>query len=296
MKISRVRIPIIFILFILISACSSAKSKTPYALIITIDGLRPDAIELADTPNLDSLIKTGSYTPSAKTVEIAKTLPSHTSLVTGLTPKKHGMTVNKYSPDLGHTELETIFTVAKKSGLDSALFVGKDKLSYINTPGTTEHFESTSESEDSVREITKSYVTYMKENKPRLSLVHFPYPDLTGHVKGWMSPEYLNSIADVDKALGTIIASLKDEGIYETMFIVILSDHGGQGINHGDDIPHSVQIPWLALGKNVKKNYAVKEQVYIYDTAPTVLRALGLKPPPDIDGRVIEEIFVNGHN
>ncbi len=292
MKITRIRFPIIFILFIVIPAYSCSDNKAEYALIITIDGLRPDAIDKTDAPNLDSLINKGSYTPSAKTVEIAKTLPTHTSLVTGLTPKRHGMTKNKYSKTLGHTEFETIFTVAKKNGLGTALFVGKDKLSYINVPGTTDHYESTDESDDSVQKLTQSYITYMREHKPILTLVHFPYPDLTGHRKGWMSDEYLESVESVDKALGTIVESLKDAGIFQSIFIVITSDHGGEGINHGAHIPHSIDIPWLALGKNVKKDYLIKEQVYIYDTAPTVLQALGLKPPADIDGRVIKEIFV----
>lgn len=296
MNIRRIRLLIIFILFIIVSPYSRADNEAQYALIIIIDGLRPDAIDRTYTPNLYSLIKKGSYKPGAKTVEIAKTLPTLTSLVTGLTPKKHGMTKNMYSQDLGHTDFETIFAVAKKRGLGTALFVGKDKLSYINVPGTTDHYESTSWSEDSVREITQSYISYMKKHKPVLTLIHYPYPDITGHNEGWMSAEYLDSAGSVDKALGDIIESLEEEGIIKDMIIVITSDHGGEGKHHGADVAHSIDIPWLALGKNIKKNYLIKEQVYIYDTAPTVLQALGLKPPSDIDGQVIKEIFINSQN
>jgi predicted AlkP superfamily pyrophosphatase or phosphodiesterase len=296
MNITRIRFFTIFILFLVISAYSCADNKADYALIITIDGLRPDAIEKADTPNLDSLINKGSYTPSAKTDQTAKTLPSHTSLVTGLTSKRHGMIDNVYTPELGHTKFETIFTIAKKRGLGTALFVGKKKLSYINVPGTVEHYESTDMSEDSVRQITQSYSSYLKEHKPGLTLIHFPFPDLTGHRKGWMSAEYLDSIGVVDKALGTIVESLKETGIFESTFIVITSDHGGEGNTHGRLVANSINIPWLAIGKNVKADYRIKEQVYIYDTAPTVLRALGLPSPANIDGSVIKEIFLNNLN
>ena len=296
MNIPRIRFITILILIILLPAFSYADGAAEYAIIITIDGLRPDAIYKADTPNLDSLIMKGSYTPSAKTVKSAKTLPSHTSLVTGLTTKRHRMARNTYTPELGHTELETIFSVAKKSGLGTAMFVGKDKLSYINAPGTVDHYESTDMSDDSVRQITQSYTSYMKEYKPTLTLIHFPYPDLAGHRKGWMSTEYLASVALVDKALGTIVESLKEAGIFGNTIIVITSDHGGDGNNHGGSVPDSIHIPWLATGKNVKSDYRIEGQVYIYDTAPTVLRALGLRPPADIDGRVIEEIFINTQN
>jgi len=292
MNIPRIRLIIIFILLIVLSAGSYADKRAQYALIITIDGLRPDAIDKADTPNLDSLIREGSYTPSAKTVELAKTLPSLTSMVTGLTPERHGMTENQSTPELGHTEFDTIFTVAKNSGLSTAMFVGKDKLSYINVPGSIDRYESTSMAKQSVEMITESCSSHMKKQKPRLTLVHFPYPDLAGHTHGWMSGEYMDSIESVDKAIGTIIGSLKEAGMFENTFIVIMSDHGGEGTTHGSDVPHSERIPWLASGKNVKKDYRLSGQVYIYDTAPTVLSALGLKPPPNIDGRVIEEIFV----
>lgn len=292
MNILRIRLVRIFILLIALSASSYPVKGAEYALIISIDGLRPDAIDRADTPNLDSLIKEGSYTPDAKTVEHAKTLSSHTSMVTGLTPERHGMTGNKYTPDLGHTEFDTIFTVAKKDRLSTAMFVGKNKLSYINVPGSLDRYESTDMAKRSVELITESYSAYVKKHKPRLTLVHFPYPDLAGHSKGWMSGEYLDSLGTVDKAIGSIIGSLKEAGMFESIFIVIVSDHGGEGRTHGRDVPHSERIPWLALGKNVKKDYRISRQVYIYDTAPTVLRALGLTPPPGIDGRVVEEIFV----
>lgn len=293
MNITRIRFFTIFILFLVLSAYSCADNKADYALIITIDGLRPDALEKADTPNLDSLIKKGSYTPIAKTDVEAKTLPSHTSLVTGLTSKNHGMSDNVYTQELGHTEFDTIFTIAKKSGLGTAAFVGKKKLSYINVPGTIDRYESTDMSKDSVRQITQSYSSYLKEHRPGLTLIHFPYPDLAGHRKGWMSPEYMYSIALVDKAVGTIVESLKEAGIFESTFIVITSDHGGEGNTHGRFVANSINIPWLALGKNVKANYIIKEQVYIYDTAPTVLRALGINPPKGLDGRVIWGIFIN---
>ena len=292
MTLSRgIRYSAIFILLFLFSCQYITDTEARYALIVIIDGLRPDALDQADTPNLDKLISEGSYTPSAETDSLALTLPSVTSLVTGLTSDRHGMSGNKNRDDLGHTEFETIFTVAKKNGLKTAIFVGKDKLSYINVPGSTDRFESTSMSDVSVQKITHSYLAYMKAHIAGLTLLHFPYPDLAEHRSGWMSPQYVESIESVDKALGTIMESLRKEDLYRNMFIVITSDHGGQGKIHGSDIPNSIKIPWLALGKNVKKDYDIKEQVYIYDTAPTVLHALGIAPPTGIQGRVIQEIF-----
>ena len=57
------------------------------------------------------------------------------------------------------------------------------------------------------------------------------------------------------------------------------------------DHPYVTTIPWPAVGKEVKRNYSIKEQANIYDTAPTILKALGIDPPQNIDGHVVEEIF-----
>jgi predicted AlkP superfamily pyrophosphatase or phosphodiesterase len=268
-----------------------SEQSAEFALVITIDGLRADVILKADAPNLKALIKEGSYTPSAKTVTPPKTLPSHISLVTGLVPKKHGTYKNEWNPSMGYTEIETIFTIAKKEGFSTAMFVGKDKLNFIAVPKSIDKLEVVEYSPTSVKEISNSFISYMKENTLGITLIHFPEPDIPGHKKGWMSKEYLNALQRVDTELGNIINALKQAGIYEKTFLVITSDHGGKGKTHKGDHPDVTTIPWLAVGEGVKQNYSIKEKVYIYDTAPTVLKALGISPPQNIDGRVLEEIF-----
>ena len=268
-----------------------SEQSAEFALVITIDGLRPDAILKADAPNLKALIKEGSYTPSAKTVDPPKTLPSHTSLVTGLVPKKHLTFINEWIEDMGYVEFDTIFTLAKKEGFSTAMFVGKDKLNFIAVPKSIDKLEVVEYSPTSVKEISNSFISYMKENTPGITLIHFPEPDIPGHKNGWMSEEYLNALQRVDTELGNIINALKQAGIYEKTFLVITSDHGGKGKTHKGDHPDVTTIPWLAVGEGVKQDYSIKEKVYIYDTAPTVLKALGISPPQNIDGRVLEEIF-----
>jgi predicted AlkP superfamily pyrophosphatase or phosphodiesterase len=268
-----------------------SEQSAEFALVITIDGLRPDAILKADAPNLKALIKEGSYTPSAKTVDPPKTLPSHTSLVTGLVPKKHLTFINEWIEDMGYVEFDTIFSLAKKEGFSTAMFVGKDKLNFIAVPQSIDKLEVVEYSPTSVKEISENFISYIKENKPRMTLIHFPEPDIPGHKEGWMSEEYLNALQRVDTELGNIINALKQIGIYEKTFLVITSDHGGKGKTHKGDHPYVTTIPWLAVGEGVKQDYSIKEKVYIYDTAPTVLKTLGISPPQNIDGRVLEEIF-----
>src|SRR5690242_4432633 len=65
-----------------------------HVVLISIDGLRPDLALRANMPVLRRMLSEGSYTFWAKTTEVSVTLPSHTSMVTGVTPEKHGVTWN----------------------------------------------------------------------------------------------------------------------------------------------------------------------------------------------------------
>ena len=285
---------IFFILFaplLLVSDKACGEQSAEYALIITIDGLRPDAILKAGAPNLTALIKEGSYTPAAKTVDPPKTLHSHMSLITGLVPEKHGTYKNEWNPDMGYTEFETIFTIAKKEGFSTAIFAGKDKLNFIANPKSINKIEVINYSPTSVEEISHNFTSFMKENMPGVTLIHFPEPDIPGHKNGWMSEEYFDSIKNVDNQLGKIITSLKQAEVYDKTFIVITADHGGKDHTHRGNHPYVMTIPWIAVGKEIKTNYTIKEQIHIYDTAPTVLHALGIKPPKNMDGDIIKEIF-----
>ena len=270
--------------------------ETRYSVVITIDGLRPDAISKSDAPNIKSLMKGGSYSLEAQTVIPSKTLPAHTSLVTGLNPQRHGMKLDHWRPSTGYVNTETIFSIAKKHGLKTAMFVGKDKLEYLVKPGSVDHFESTGESPRSIEEISSHFSSYIKSEKPKLIFIHFPEPDLTGHKAGWMSKEYIKAFEDVDKAIGEILSSLREAGIYDDTFIVITADHGGHRKGHVSSIPKDMTIPWIAFGKGVREGHKIREKVFIYDTAPTILFALGMETPPLWDGQAIKEIFMNKKN
>ncbi|HEY5902494.1 MAG TPA: alkaline phosphatase family protein, partial [Anaerolineales bacterium] len=80
---------------------TAAPTGTPTAIprpsitrvvIISIDGLRPDAIDAAPMPVLQELLRGGAYSLSAQTVMPSTTLPAHTSMLSGLCPSAHGIT------------------------------------------------------------------------------------------------------------------------------------------------------------------------------------------------------------
>ena len=69
-------------------------------LLVSIDGLRPGDVIEADkrgiaVPNLRRLLTEGSHASGDKGVLPTLTLPSHASLVTGVSPLRHGLINNQ---------------------------------------------------------------------------------------------------------------------------------------------------------------------------------------------------------
>ncbi len=75
------------------------KAPAPLLLVISVDGLRPDYVTAADAhgskiPNLRRFLKDGTYAEGVQGIIPTVTYPSHTTLVTGVWPAKHGILAN----------------------------------------------------------------------------------------------------------------------------------------------------------------------------------------------------------
>jgi len=72
----------------------------PLLVVISVDGLRPDYITAADAhgakvPHLRKFLREGTYAQGVTGVIPTVTYPSHTTLVTGVWPAKHGILANQ---------------------------------------------------------------------------------------------------------------------------------------------------------------------------------------------------------
>jgi predicted AlkP superfamily pyrophosphatase or phosphodiesterase len=117
--------------------CSAASAAAvPPVLLISVDGLHPAYVTEADRyglklPALRRLMQQGAHARGVVGVVPTVTYPSHTTLVTGVTPQEHGiisntpfdpLNVNKegwywYAEDI---KAKTLWEVAAKAGLRTA--------------------------------------------------------------------------------------------------------------------------------------------------------------------------------
>lgn len=86
--------------WLLAPACGAQEPLQPLVVMVSIDGLRPDYITAADAhgakvPNLRRFLKEGAYAEGVQGVVPTVTYPSHTTLVTGVWPSKHGIYANE---------------------------------------------------------------------------------------------------------------------------------------------------------------------------------------------------------
>jgi hypothetical protein len=67
----------------------------------------------------------------------------------------------------------------------------------------------------------------------------------------------------------------------------------GQG-NHGSMSRHEQRCAFIMAGPKIRQGVLSTTPSGNVDIAPTILRLLGLDAPADIDGRALEEAFVDG--
>jgi predicted AlkP superfamily pyrophosphatase or phosphodiesterase len=255
-------------------------------LILSIDGFRPDTIELTPMRNLQTLMQESAYSLVAQTIFPSSTLPSHSSMLTGLCPDKHGVTWNDYLPERGYANGTDIFDLAHAAGLRTVMVVGKEKLRQITEPESTDVFEFINDRDT----VIAARVAELIPQDFGLMFVHFPTPDWMGHEYGWLSLEQFSVLFRADQALQTILDALQEAGMRQDTLIIVTADHGGHDTTHGTSQLEDMTIPWIVAGPGVQ-HAVLSTDVNTTDTAATAAWALGLPLQPDWDGRPVLEAF-----
>jgi hypothetical protein len=259
-----------------------------HVVIISVDGLRPDALEEADTPTLDALRAQGAYQPAAQTVLPSVTLVSHASMVSGMSPEKHGIFWNSNDPELGKVQGPTLFSVVHEAGLSTAMVVGKPKLEHLVLPGSVDNYIYAGFTD---RQVVNEAVAVIQNEMPALLFIHLPDVDSAGHALGWMSLGQLLAVSLTDRLIGEVVSALETEGYLEQTLLIITADHGGSGVKHGSDSPEDMTVPWLAVGPGAPAGKILQNEIITYDTAATAVAAFGLPIPKNWDGQPVLEIF-----
>ncbi|MDR2027359.1 MAG: alkaline phosphatase family protein [Prevotellaceae bacterium] len=281
------------------SARSTAvQTGIEHVYVIGVDGLSSEGLNKAQTPHMDELIRNGVLCDPVRTVLPSSSAPNWASMLMGAGPEVHGITSNEWRLD--RHDLDPIVTneygyfpgvlsviCAQRPDLKTAMLYHWDGFGHLfekELPSLNQRFPNE-------KETASAIAGYIKKEKPAFIFSQLDHVDAAGHKFGHMSPEYLNAVTLTDSLVGIITKAVHEAQIEDKTMIFIVSDHGGIGHGHGGMNWKEVTVPFILSGAGVKKNYHVPTEVYMYDVAPTVVFALGLKAPDAWRGKAIESAF-----
>lgn len=106
-----------------------------------------------------------------------------------------------------------------------------------------------------------------------------PYPRTEYSVK-INRQEYFAIITHMDDQIGRILEALEATGKADNTYIVFTADHGLAVGHHGlvgkqNMYDHSVRVPFLVVGPNVKAGAKIDAPIYLQDVVPTALELAG---------------------
>ena len=243
---------------LLAGGCSRSASPPTDALLLTIDTLRGDrwgclGDPLAHTPHLDRLTRGGTLAFEGR-APAPITLPSHTSMMTGLPPAVHGVRDNgifRLDAEAGTTLAERL----RDSGWTTAAFVSAfPLLSGFGLDRGFEHYDSAlgSRADDlgGMRQRTATQTLDRLERwlagakgappsdaAPLFLWVHLfdPHADYEAPAP-WAvrsGDPYRAEIAFTDDAVGRLLATLEKRR-HRELRVVVTSDHGEGLYDHGE--------------------------------------------------------------
>jgi hypothetical protein len=261
------------------SAATSAQAgdTISHVIHISVDGLRPDAVEILGPeylPNFYRMRIEGSFADNARTdYDYTVTLPNHACILTGrpvLGPDGHGVYFNNdpggtFEDSVG-TYVAGVFDVVHDNGFSTAFYASKSKFDFFerswdavngapdltgedNGRGKIDIYVNTTDTSD----LIDSFIVNMSVQRDTYSFIHLYDPDDTGHSAGWNSPGYFAAVIHVDSLLGRIFDLVdNDHGLSGRTALIVTADHGGIDYGHSNaTIPENYTIPFYTWGPGI---------------------------------------------
>jgi len=246
---------------------SSPTPVQPSILLVTLDTTRADRLgietDLVDTPHLEALAARGVYFEQAYSVT-PTTLPSHTSMLTGLYPADHRVRENGRVID---KKLELLPTRLKGHGYDTAAFVSGFPLAgQFGLSRGFGHYDDAFVSDAAERtatETTDLAVDWLKGKASPLFLwVHYfdphePYQPPEPFRLQYPGEPYLGEIAYMDQELGRLIAAFEAQFQGRPLKIIVVGDHGEGLGDHGEALhgnllyQGTMRVPLIVAGSGI---------------------------------------------
>jgi arylsulfatase A-like enzyme/Flp pilus assembly protein TadD len=275
-------------------------------LLITLDTTRADHLgcyggDAEVTPTLDSLAAGGVlFEQALATAPI--TLPSHASMLTGMSPLQHGVRNNGMFtlPE----SVETLADTLSAKGYDTAAFVSASVLArryglgrsfghYDDDLSQGRHHGNRMVPErpgDVTLAAALEWFEGREGNSPFFCWFHLydphqaydPPPEFR---RRFVNDPYTAEIAFADAVIGELLAYLEEHHLLDETIVTVVGDHG-EGLGEHGETTHAIllhqatlRVPWILAGPRLPKAVRISTPVGGADVAPTLATLVGVRPP-----------------
>jgi arylsulfatase A-like enzyme/Tfp pilus assembly protein PilF len=288
-------------------------------ILITVDTLRADRVHCygfpyVDTPTMDLFASKGVLFERC-IAQTPLTQPSHTSLLTGTHPLRHGVRDN--GGFLVPQQLVTLAEVFKEENYQTSAFVAAFVLD--SKWGFNQGFDYYFDQFDLSKyktislgnvqrrgdEVIDETLKWLDEHKHEQFFTwvhlydpHTPYEPPSPFREKYPDRPYLGEIAYTDSQLGRLWGYLEQHNLTENTILIFAADHGEslgehQESTHGFFVYQAgIHVP-LIFVTPFKDLHGVRrsEVVSLVDVMPTILEMEGKILPSQIQGRSLLPLF-----
>ncbi len=285
-------------------------SRPLNVVLISMDTTRADHLgcygnDGIETPNIDALAaRSLRFDHCFSAVPI--TLPSHTTMLTGLYPLDHSVRDNGtfHVPE----EVPTLATILGHAGRTTIGVIGAFPLT--SQFGLSRDFDIWDEDfegrrrallllafeQRSADRVTRRALDLLEKHgeRPFFLFVHYfdphrPWEAPSLYARRYRKSPYDAEIAFTDTWIGRLLAGLDEMGHGNDTVIILAADHG-EGLSDHEEETHSfllyngtVRVPLLLSGPGIEPG-VVERPVSLADVAPTILEILGIETIAPMDG------------
>lgn len=299
------------------AAFAQSPARGPEAfLLVTIDTLRSDRLSPPagasnrPMPRLETLAARGALFSRAYS-QTPLTVPSHTTILTGLDTRHHGVRDN-----LGYAlsaMIPSLATILRARGFRCAAFIGGYPLAgrtdlargferYDDRMSRSAGGKSGPPTERRAMEVVAaaaSWLATLPEGSRFFAWVHLYDPhDPYEAPPGWATlgdAPYDAEVRYADAALGRLIDAGKARGWLDRTLVVVAGDHG-EMLGERGEATHGIllyesalRVPLVMVVPGGKAGSIIDRPTHLADVAPTVMALLSAPPLPRSDGASLAE-------
>jgi predicted AlkP superfamily pyrophosphatase or phosphodiesterase len=307
----------------LFSAAPSQTPQTPrtrpgsnHVVIISLDGFAGWALDdpYLPVPTLRRLAAQGASARGMRPVNPTVTWANHTSMITGVTPARHGVIFNgllirepgvpprvePWRDKQDMVRVKTLYDEAHERGLTTAQV---DWVAIWNAPTITWEFRERPDPQGQIAaELVKAGVVSQKDvdefgsrnilfrdhiwteaaahilrqHRPNLMMFHLLNLDSTQHRYGPRTPAAMSAMAHLDSQVARIVETLEDAQMMSRTTLFVVSDHGFKTVKR--QIRPNAALRTAGLLK-VTDNKVTAAEAYSYPEGGTALVYLTVPDP-----------------